>query len=73
VLLNFLELLHGQQDSRQVGVVEVALADLQVVEGALDSCAIPANALRQNHGGTLRRFEWVTVTGFGHFLEHLSE
>jgi hypothetical protein len=49
------------------------LADLQVVEGALDSCAIPANALRQNHGGTLRRFGCVTATGFGHFLEYLSE
>lgn len=52
MLLNFLEFLHGQQDPGQVGVVDVALADFEITEGALDFCAVPANALGQVHGGT---------------------
>lgn len=73
MLLNFLELLHGQEDSGQVGVIKVALADLKVVEGALHLVPVPADALRQDHCTTLGGLGGIIVGFFADFLEDLVE
>jgi len=68
MLLNFLELLHGQQHAGQEAVIEVPLGDLQVVEGAFYFAAVPANALRQHHGAPVGGFRSVFIGFFAYFL-----